>query len=98
MLGAHKRSGVFDSGGEIAPAFGHLGADRDITLNRRAFWSRLFHMVEHDVVAHSDNSLDVGSVAAIYNVLFGEKVGCRNHRSTEFVECGDSKPELVAAL
>ena len=55
-------------------------------------------MVEHDVVAHSDNSLDVGSVAAIYNVLFGEKVGCRNHRSTEFVECGDSKPELVAAL
>ena len=55
-------------------------------------------MVDDDVVATSDDRLDVCRVAAVDDVFVGEEVCGWDHHCSDLVEGDDGEPELIAAF
>ena len=97
-LWAHEWRCALDAGVEVAPALWHFRTDGDIVFHRWAVGGCLLDMVEHHIVAHSHDGTDRSRLATIDDIFVSEQVGGRDSHCSEFMECGDGKPELVATL
>ena len=78
MARTYKRSSIFDTLMEIFEAFRDFRTDTDQLFNRGTFGKSLFDMLQDDSFAGSYDHFDVGSIAAIDNILLGQQVSSRN--------------------
>ena len=96
--GTLEGGGGFDAGMEIEPAFGYGGTYRHAVLQRGGVGDRAVDVPDDGCCAYGDNHLYVGRVAAVDDVFLGEQVGGGYAHGSDFVQCDNREPELIAAF
>ena len=98
MAWTYKWSGIFDALMEIFETFRYFRSDTDQLFYSGTLGESIFDMLQDDSFTGSYDHFDIGSVAAIDNIFFGQQVGGRNDGCSQFVKGDGAIPELITAF